>query len=174
MTNPTAEAERRQKRQREAEEAEEIEEIEEIEGADAGEETDEEEEAEEAADGAALSRVTRAQVSQARKEATDKRIAEMAAAMPQASVCIEMNATLWPGDEAEFTDGVQEVFLQEPEDPEDDVPLGVLLLPSCTDNGDWCEDACEVLQSYTRARFLWTPSLGMRLISPLKTQKPSS
>ena len=45
----------------------------------------------------------------ARKQAErEKRLPK---SMPSASVCIAFEASLWPKDDREFTDGVQEVFL---------------------------------------------------------------
>ena len=70
--------------------------------------------------------------------------------MPSASVRIEYDASLWPTEPKEFTDGVEEVFLQASDDDEEDsMPLGQLLLqPQCHEDGEWSLEAQRKLQEY--------------------------
>lgn len=150
--NPEAEVEKRQKRQREADEAANANQNESDSSSksDSGNSSSDD-------DGADAARQTRAGAARARREANQERAGEMAAAMPVASVCIEMNAALWPGEDANFTDGVQAVFLEESEDDEDDdIPFRVLIAarPLCAEDGNWLTDAQDALGGYESEVFI--------------------
>ena len=68
--------------------------------------------------------------------------------MPSASVFIEMSPCLWPGESAQITDGVEEVFLQsDSDDPDDDTPLGQVF-GSTNADGEWSREACNAMRAY--------------------------
>ena len=71
--------------------------------------------------------------------------------MPKASVCIDLGSCLWPEDTAEFTKGVEAVFLAEPgsEDDEDLIPLGVYFGDEGVNaDGEWGVEARKALRQY--------------------------
>ena len=87
---------------------------------------------------------------QTRSQSKVADVEKQRAEMPTAQVCIQYDASLWPDEVADFTDGVQQVFLVSDEDGEDDVPLGALLLPTdCNERGEWVKEARRELEKHS-------------------------
>ena len=63
-----------------------------------------------------------------------------------------MDASLWPGEDSRFTDGVEEVFLQSDNDSDDDVPLGEIFPGNekVREDGTWGPESNDVLRRYAR------------------------
>ena len=85
---------------------------------------------------------------QTRNKARQAEVDKLQQTLPTASVCIQMNASMWPGEDPHFTDGVESVFLEDDSDAEDDVPMGEVLYGDCYVSGEWGLDAREVLRRY--------------------------
>ena len=85
---------------------------------------------------------------QTRGKSKQAEVDKLQQTLPTASVCIEMNASMWPGEDPHFTDGVESVFLEDDSDAEDDVPMGEVLYGDCYVSGEWGLDAREVLRRY--------------------------
>jgi hypothetical protein len=85
----------------------------------------------------------------ARKQAErEKRLPK---SMPSASVCISFEASLWPKEDREFTDGVQEVFLDgcEEEDLQEHEDRDAVVRA----DGTWgrgAQDAIRVYEGHSR------------------------
>ena len=76
---------------------------------------------------------------------------QLQSSMPKASVCIDLGSCLWPEDTAEFTKGVEAVFLAEPgsEDDEDLIPLAVVFGDEGINaDGEWGVEARKALRQY--------------------------
>ena len=92
----------------------------------------------------------RAEPRQTRSKVRHQDMEELEKRLPQASVCIEMGSCLWPGEDAQFTDGVQEVFLQSGSDTDDDEALGSVFNVSnrAGEDDEWSREERNRLREY--------------------------